>query len=323
MTDKNVSTTEPDLSRLLKKWYEKRRVVLFSTLAGMAVGVLFSVLLPARYTCVVKMIADTGQRDILPEISGISSLMGIRLQTAGREDDLDAALYPEIVASTLFLTEISSVAIGGISLAAFVPGFGGQRDGLSEQPSGSPREQKLFHMMRRSLHLTTDKKSGLITASVTLNDPAAAAVAADSLVAKLERYIIARRTRKAMADFSFIQERCDEARQHYYDARQEYARYADANLHTVKLAAEIERDRLFQQQQLAYSVYSQLAGQQETARLKVQEQTPVFTVIEPAQVPAFRSFPPRRMLVFGGLLTGLFLSLAIIAAGLVFTGKEG
>ena len=322
MTDKNRNTPEPDLFRLLKKWHEKRRALLFSALGGMAIGILFSALLPPRYTSVVKVIQDSGGRDILPEISGISSLMGIHFRTAGGEDDLDAALYPEIIASAPFLAEMSAVEVDGIPLSGFIPGLGKQGEGTYEIPAGSPREQKLIRTMRRSLQLTTDKKSGLITASVTLNDPAAAAVAADSLVAKLERYIIARRTRKARGALAFIQERCNEARQHYYDAQEEYACYADANRHNVKLSAELERERLSQRQQLTWSVYSQLAGQLETARLKVQEQTPVFTVIEPAQVPAFRSFPPRFTLVLGGLLTGLFLSLSTLSAGLVFTREE-
>ena len=313
-----LSRPEPDLFRLLGQWKKGRRAVLFSALAGALLGTTAGLCLPERFTATAKMVAETGQPGLSPEISGITSLVGINLGTLARENELDAALYPEIIASTPFLAEMERVRVDGVSLSSFIPGFGR----ADEAPSDPRRVHALHRLMRRSFRIETDKKSGLITVSVALNDPQAAAVAADSLTAKLERYVIAHRIRKAQNDFSFVGRQFEEAKQRYYTAQHEYARHTDANRHTVRQSAEVERNRLYQEQQLAHTVYSQLAGQFETARLKVQEQTPVFTVIEPTQIPVFRSFPPRIAFMLGGLAVGAILAGLFIAVRFVFNEKN-
>jgi LPS O-antigen subunit length determinant protein (WzzB/FepE family) len=52
-----------------------------------------------------------------------------------------------------------------------------------------------------------------------------------------------------------------------------------------------------------------LSRQYEQARLKVQERTPVFKVLEPAQVPLKRVSPKRTMIVL--LFTGAGLVLGL------------
>jgi uncharacterized protein involved in exopolysaccharide biosynthesis len=68
----------------------------------------------------------------------------------------------------------------------------------------------------------------------------------------------------------------------------------------------IEQDRLKNEQSLAYNVYSTLAQQVEKARLKVQEQTPCVTVIEPARVPVRKSNTSKlTILILFGFLGAL------------------
>lgn len=46
-----------------------------------------------------------------------------------------------------------------------------------------------------------------------------------------------------------------------------------------------EQERLQNDMSLAYQVYSQVANQLQVARAKVQEEKPVFAVVEPAVIP--------------------------------------
>jgi uncharacterized protein involved in exopolysaccharide biosynthesis len=48
---------------------------------------------------------------------------------------------------------------------------------------------------------------------------------------------------------------------------------------------------------LAFGVYNTLAQQLEQNRLRIQEQTPVYTVIEPATVPLQKSSPRRALIL--------------------------
>ena len=56
---------------------------------------------------------------------------------------------------------------------------------------------------------------------------------------------------------------------------------------------------------LAFNVYNTLAQKLEQDKLRVQEQTPVFTIIEPASVP-LKASSPKKMLI---LVAFVFLAL--------------
>jgi uncharacterized protein involved in exopolysaccharide biosynthesis len=76
----------------------------------------------------------------------------------------------------------------------------------------------------------------------------------------------------------------------------------------VLASALTERERLQNDMNLAYQVYTQVATQLQVARAKVQEAKPVFAVVEPASVPLQPSGTSRKMVVIG------FIFLALVAA---------
>lgn len=61
---------------------------------------------------------------------------------------------------------------------------------------------------------------------------------------------------------------------------------------------------------LAYQVYSQVANQLQVARAKVQEEKPVFAVLEPAVVPQQPSGMGKKVYI----LLFIFLSLVLTIA---------
>ena len=153
----------------------------------------------------------------------------------------------------------------------------------------TPKQAGLVNEIKESLMTTTDKKSGTTIVSVTLQDPFAAALLVDTVVVKLQNYITAYRTSKAQEDCSYLEQLYVERQQEYYQAQQHYARFMDANKNVVLQSALTERERLQNDMNLAYQVYSQVATQLQVARAKVQEAKPVFAVVEPATVPVYPS----------------------------------
>lgn len=69
--------------------------------------------------------------------------------------------------------------------------------------------------------------------TVSLQDPLAAAIVADSAVHKLQEYITDYRTRKAKQDFDFQLSLCEQYQKEYFAAQQEYAKFADANRNVI------------------------------------------------------------------------------------------
>lgn len=143
-----------------------------------------------------------------------------------------------------------------------------------------------------------------------MQDPKVTATIADSVVAKLQQYITTYRTSKAKEDCQYLEKLFKERQQEYYDAQQRYARYVDANSNVVFQSTMAERERLQNDMSLAYQVYSQVAQQLQVARAKVQEEKPVFAVVEPAVVPLKPSGTSRKVILLGVV----FLAVAFTGA---------
>ena len=76
-----------------------------------------------------------------------------------------------------------------------------------------------------------------------------------------------------------------ERRLEYYTAQKKYAEYIDSHDNLVFQTVRAEQERLQNDMNLAYQVYSQVANQLQVSRAKVQEEKPVFAVVEPVVVP--------------------------------------
>ena len=69
------------------------------------------------------------------------------------------------------------------------------------------------------------------------------------------------------------------------EAQQKYARFMDGNQNIIMQSFRTEQERLQNEMNLAYGVFTQVSQQLQLAKAKVQEITPVYTVVQPATVP--------------------------------------
>ena len=157
----------------------------------------------------------------------------------------------------------------------------------------------------------------MTTVAVTLQNPKVAAVLADSVVKKLQEYIIGYRTSKAKEDCVYLEKLFEERKQEYYATQKDYAEYVDTHDNLILQSVRAEQERLQNDMSLAYQVYSQVASQLQVARAKVQEEKPVFAVVEPAVVPLEPSGTSRKVYV----LAFIFLSVCIVIFWNLF-GKD-
>ena len=260
-------------------------------------------------------------------------------------DALNATLAPDIVASTPFLLELFDARVRtadgkvdttlvayldeqsapwwsyilrapGIAVGGIKSLLGGNKEELpADSPAGgsielSEKESGKIGALRQSVIAEVEKKTAITTLTVTLQDPKVTATVADSVVSKLQQYITAYRTRKAKEDCRYLEQLYRERQAEYYEAQQRYAKYVDANSNVVFQSTLAERERLQNDMSLAYQVYSQVAQQLQVARAKVQEEKPVFAVVEPAVVPRRPSGTSRKVIVLGWI----FLAVAGVAA---------
>ena len=173
------------------------------------------------------------------------------------------------------------------------------------------REQELAEEIGRRVSARLDTRSGVIRISARMPDAHVAAVVAQSAMNYLTDYVTNYRTEKARQDLRFYSLRLNEVRLRYQNAQMTVFRYNDQHKYAVVVmqAATMDKQRMDTELSIAQTVYAELSREFERAKLRVQERTPVFTVLEPARVPLELVSPKRAVLVGLFTLAGLVVGV--------------
>src|SRR5690625_6855631 len=99
-------------------------------------------------------------------------------------------------------------------------------------------------------------------------------------VEKNKEYITYYRLEKARQNLAAIQNQEEEARQRYEQADLELALFLDQNINLSTNVAETRVQYLQNQRNLRFNVYNSLAQEVEQARMSLEQQIPVFSVLE-------------------------------------------
>ena len=348
----NDEELEIDLMDLLRKVIGIRKKIYKAAGIGLIIGVIVAISIPKQYTVEVTLSPEMGNNKG-GGLSGLAaSFLGSGVSMGDGTDALNASLSADIVSSTPFLLELSNmkVPVSGseeISLSSYldeesspwwsyVIGFPGMVIGgvkslfiededesiFSDKASQgtielSKKESQKIESLKKKIVASVDKKTSMTSVTATFQDSKVAAVVADSVVKKLQEYIIDYRTSKSKEDCLYLEKLFKERQQEYYEAQRKYADYMDSHDNIILQSVRTEQERLQNDMSLAYQVYSQVAGQLQVARAKVQEEKPVFAIVEPAVVPLEPSGTSRKVYV----LAFIFLSVCIVISWNLF-GKD-
>ena len=91
----------------------------------------------------------------------------------------------------------------------------------------------------------------------------------------------------------------------------------DRNQGIILQRVKTEEERLQNEMNLNYQLYNACAQQLQTAKAKVQQETPVFTIINPPQVPLKRSNTSKLTILVASIFLG-----AVIAAVWILWGRD-
>ena len=353
--NKHPQEEEIDLLELALKVWAERKWILKCCGYAVIVGLVIAVSIPKEYTATATIAPELSDGKSGGGLSSLAAMAGFNINTSSGADAIYPDLYPDIVSSTPFITGLFNIPVKDLegiidtTLYCYLDKY--QRSpwwsviisapfkalgwvaSLFKDEKDEDRITKLdpFHLtvkessiaklLSNSISVSVDKKTGLATLSVTMQDARIAACLTDSVMYRLQSYVTDYRTNKARQDFEFQKKLFERKKKEYETAQENYAKFSDTNKNIILQSYRAEQVRLENEMNLAYQVYTSVARQLQVAEAKVQEITPIYTVLEPATIPIAPSRPSKILILISalfvtmmGCMSWIFLGRDIIIA---------
>lgn len=334
MTEQNYNNIpeeqEIDIMELISKLWKRRKMIIKWCVAGAIIGLVVGFSIPKTYKASTTLAPETEQK-MGSSLGSIASMMGVSLDNS--VDAISVEMFPDVVASTPFIYGLFDLPVeferkgevihttlldymlkyqkkpwwNYVFRAPFkAVGFivykvqGRKKVTISttlDMHNLPKKVRDVVKYFRENLSVLVDKKTGKTEIVLEMQDPLVVATVLEAVMEDLKDYMSNYRTSKVRQDVENLTIIFEQRKADYYAAQQEYAKYEDANRNVALRSAEAESERLQQEMNLAYQVYSQVATQLEAARIKEQEAKPVFAVLEPVIIPNRKSAPSKAKLL--------------------------
>ena len=342
---------------LLQELFREWKTIL-KWMAGFLVFALIIVFsLPDEYVVTTKMVPESPLRN--SNFSALANMAGINLASS-TSDAFSPTIFQDIIQSNPFVTDLFPIEVSykfkkdtatsdyytymrdifrepwwkpvmrapakffrwftGLFKERKEPVVGYENLNLSRLTS---EQSRVVSRIRKSLSL--EIKDMMINLEVTAQDPSVATAISQEVVTRLQEYVTNYRTEKSRKTLAYYQKLYEEYQQQYFTSQQRYARYVDSHQNVVLQSVRIEQERLQNEMNLNFQLYNSCAQQLQSAQAKVQEETPVLTVINPPVYPLRPDSPARFLVIVALLILGAFFGAfwVLLGRGWVKELKEG
>ena len=348
---------EIDLMEYARKLWKGRKLLIKAAGIALIMGIIVAYSIPKVYTVNVILSPEASKMGrTSSSLASMASMLGLAGGAGSEANALNLTMTSEIIASTPFILELFDTRVQTLdgktdtTLVAYLAtesrpwwntvkalpsmAIGGIRSLFTTPQKVEEKPLNPFHLTRKEMGQVgairrvisaNVEKTGMTQIEVTLQDPLVAATLADTVVAKIQKYITQYKTSKAKEDCKYWEQLYKERQQQYHKAQEAYAKYVDTNQGVILQSVKIEQERLQNEMNLAFQIFTQVATQLQMSKAKVQEEKPVFAVLEPASVPLIPSGTSTKIILLGFM----FLAVTLTSAWLLFgnelwqTIKEG
>ena len=344
-----------DLVEVYKLLKTKKRVFLIVLPIVFALSCLWIFPEPRYYKSNVVLAPEMSGEDMAGGLASVASQFGVNL-SGSANDAIYPLLYPDVVGSNKFVVGLLNINVKTIDgavatdyytymskcqkknwiLSPFKKLFSAagslfvNKDYASSKTSKtkmnafrmSKRDYELVELLKQKIVCKVDKKTEVITISVTDQDPLISATMADSVSMHLQQFITKYRTNKARIDVEHYQKLANDAKAAYDKSVHAYSSYCDANQDVMLQSFISKRDEMENEMQLKFNTYSAMCTQLEAMRAKLQEKTPAFTTLQSASVPVKPAGPKRMFFVIGMTLFAFIVTaLWLLRKQIFFSSK--
>jgi uncharacterized protein involved in exopolysaccharide biosynthesis len=303
-------------ARFLDGKKELRRGFIFAAL-GALMFLLASFLMTPSYTARVSLLPqnEEGNSLLLGQLSGIA---GFSLEGAASPEEL----FGKILESESLLSRAASRKWS----------YRGEEDqslyavyGLDEPgPRDLGNREELLKKLRRGLSFQRDPRTGYMEMKLRApHDAEFAAKLAAFLVEELEAFNLEYRQGRAREQRQFVEGREGEIRAELESAEEALSDFVKRNQLYAQSPNLLRRQqRLLREVETLATVWAELRGQLELARIEEADQKPSLNLLDAARPPTKRSSPRYALNAILGALFGLVLAGARLLIGVAGSGSR-
>ncbi|WP_075591519.1 Wzz/FepE/Etk N-terminal domain-containing protein [Labilibacter marinus] len=345
-----IKDDEIDLIALVKTIWDGRKIIYYSVGICVLIGLIIAFTSPDKYTASATLLPSAEKKaSNLGGLGDLAGMAGINLGSMlGDASGIPAEIYPQVVKSYPFQREMimqqynfrncdtpksfyeyivsdSVESVGDILLKYTIKLPWTLKDAIFKEVSSdnklnktdvgviflTEKEKYAYEMIQESVQLNVDKKTGIVSVFAQGNEAIVTAQFVEKTVELLQDYMIKYKTKQSRQSLEFITKQFDEKKVEYESIQKKYFNYKDQHRNTISERVDIEYQRLRDEYEIISNVYKGLAQQLEQAKITVVEETPAFTIIDPAIVPIDKS-SPRKVLIL--IISGFFGVLLGIAS---------
>lgn len=336
MENELIKEDEIDLLQLFHKVWAGRKLILLVTIVFLILGILVALFSAKEYTATTIMVPQTSDNKSGGGLGNLAALAGVNLG-GGASETLPLTTYEKIIQSVPFRKRLVQTPLSfqdipkKITYEDYCKNYtkpsllGSLMSFLLPAPPAEPavtigddsidittlsrEERGILNSIDGKLSLKLNEKEGFITLSCVMPEALPAAQMLQRAQQLLQEIVTEFKLQKAREEYDFVSQRCNEAEKDFKAKQYAVAQFQDRNRDLFSSLPQTRLQQMQAEYNLAFSVYTELAKQLETKRIKLKEDQPIFTIIEPVSVPNERSKPKRVMIVaiwtFVGLVIGI------------------
>lgn len=340
--EEKKTTKEIDIIGLITQVLREKKLLAIFLGISAIIGIIVALSTPKEYTSEVILAPEmsAGGIGLSGNLADMAANFGIEIGGKSSMDAIYPELYPDIFGSTDFIMNLFDIPVRlkndnqtrtyltHITKEYRYPFWtypkmwviellkkkdsDNSKVGIKDNYKISKEESEICATIRGHILCNVDKKTSVINIKVVDQDPLVASIVADTLQNRLQEYITEYRTNKARTDYEYYRSLTEKAKQDYEKIRQRYGNMSDANTKVALRSVEMKLEDMENDMQLKFNTYSTLNSQLQTAKAKVQERTPAFTMIQRPIMPNKASSTPRAFIVIsfmilGGLLDAIWV----------------
>lgn len=337
----NQNIEEISLVRTVKTLWQSRKTLIWSLIISGILGLIVA-FSSIKYWKTSAVLLPENQNSSISSSSldGLASIAGVNL--SGQSGDaIDPELFPVITESTPFLlylldSDVYSERLGSnIKLREFlsehssksliqrigrVPryvtsmfkGSSEKSDIKSKFVEITDEDFDLIELLSSSIEVVVNRKTGIVEFTAELQDPLITSSVVQLSIDYISNFVFDYKTGKERRKLEFLKDQLLQKRGEYDEAHKQLANFKDSNIGAMNNVASIELRKLENHYDLAFSLYTQLREQVEQAKIAVEDNTPVFQIIEPVKRPLLRSKPKKLLILLSSMALGIMVVSAFI-----------